>query len=73
MAVAETHKYENLKLARAVAVTPASPPVEAEPPTTTPGIRPVLTPLPNSASHPSYVSLSPLALLFIGFMVFGTY
>ncbi|KAJ1433096.1 Bifunctional inhibitor/plant lipid transfer protein/seed storage helical domain [Sesbania bispinosa] len=65
MAVAEAHKYENLQLATA----PASPP---EAPTTTPRIRPVFTPLP-SASHPSYVSLSPFASILIGIMVFGIY
>ena len=70
MDVAEAHKYENLQLARALA--PASAPVEAEAPAKTPGIRPILTPR-QSASHPSYVSLSPFALIFIGIMVFGTY
>lgn len=66
------HENENMQLAVAVAVAPApSPTMEAETPTRTPaGIRPVLTPR-LSASHPSYVSLSPSAFILIGIMVFG--
>ncbi|KAK9984235.1 hypothetical protein SO802_033760 [Lithocarpus litseifolius] len=48
-------------------LTPASPPVETQAPTTNPGIRPVLTP-PASAS--SYVSPAPLLALLVGIMVF---
>ncbi|XP_061366975.1 non-specific lipid transfer protein GPI-anchored 16-like [Gastrolobium bilobum] len=68
--VAEAYKFENMQLARALA--PASPLVEAEAPTKTPRIRPVLTPS-SSASHPSYVSLSPFASIVMGIMVFGIY
>ncbi|KAJ9696159.1 hypothetical protein PVL29_008413 [Vitis rotundifolia] len=54
----------------AIELSPASPPVDSETPTTTtPGIRPVLTP---SASNPSYIS-SPLLLIVLGIMVLKYY
>ncbi|WJZ90128.1 hypothetical protein VitviT2T_009296 [Vitis vinifera] len=54
----------------AIELSPASPPVDSETPTTTtPGIRPVLTP---SASNPSYIS-SPLLLIVLGIMFLKCY
>lgn len=47
-------------------LTPASPPVEAKAPTTTPSIRPVLTP---SASTPSYVCPASLLVVLVGITV----
>ncbi|KAJ7977366.1 Non-specific lipid-transfer protein-like protein [Quillaja saponaria] len=54
----------------AMDLTPESPPMESEAPTTNQGIRPVLTP---SAFAPSYISLSPLFLVLIGTMVLKSY
>ncbi|XP_004493693.1 uncharacterized protein [Cicer arietinum] len=64
LGVDETYKYENLKLAQAGAVAPSSTPIEAEAPTKTSRILPVLTPSP-SASYP----LSPSAFLLIGIVM----
>ncbi|XP_057440653.1 non-specific lipid transfer protein GPI-anchored 16-like [Lotus japonicus] len=70
IAEGKAHKYENLQVAQTL-VAPASSPVEAESPTRTPGIRPVLTTPHPSASTPSCASLSPFAFTLLAIMVFG--
>jgi hypothetical protein len=65
LAAENTHRYKNLELAEAGALTPSSsaPTEAAAAPAITSRIIPVLTPLP-SASPPSYYSLSsPSAIL----------
>ncbi|CAI8614212.1 unnamed protein product [Vicia faba] len=66
--VDDKHIYENLQLAEAGELAPSSAPIEAEAPSRTSRIIPVLTPLPHSASPLSYYSFSPSAL-FIGMAI----
>ncbi|XP_050910957.1 non-specific lipid transfer protein GPI-anchored 16 [Lathyrus oleraceus] len=68
LAVDDKHIYENLQLADAGGLAPSSAPMEAEAPSKTSRIIPVLTPLPHSASSPSYYFFLPSAL-FIGIAI----
>ncbi|KAJ7972768.1 Non-specific lipid-transfer protein-like protein [Quillaja saponaria] len=54
-------------------LTPASPPAESEAPTrSTTGIRPVLTPSASASSY-NIIALSPLIVVFTGFIVLKSY
>ncbi|CAK8543486.1 unnamed protein product [Lathyrus sativus] len=68
LAVDDKHIYENLQLAEAGGLAPSSAPMEAEAPSKTSRVIPVLTPLPHSASSTSYYSFLPSAL-FIGIAI----
>ncbi|XP_058738006.1 non-specific lipid transfer protein GPI-anchored 16-like [Vicia villosa] len=69
--VDDKHIYENLQLAVAGELAPSSAPMEAEAPSKTSRIIPVLTPLPHSASSPCYYSPSALFIGIAVALVFG--